>query len=115
MKNVYLDNNATPRVAPEVVEAITPSLTGEYFNPSSMYEAARGPADAITEARKQIARLLGGTKPTEILFTSCATESNNTAIFGTIRANPNRRPSRYIHRRQLRPQPQRCRLRRRRL
>jgi cysteine desulfurase len=88
---IYLDNNATTQVAPEVVEAMMPYLTGEYFNPSSMYEAARGPADAITEARKKIAKLLGHAKASEILFTSCATESNNTAIFGTIAANSERR------------------------
>ena len=91
MAIIYLDNNATTQVAPEVVEAMMPFLTGEYFNPSSMYEAARGPADAITEARKKIARLLGHARPTEILFTSCASESNNTAVFGTIAANPERR------------------------
>jgi cysteine desulfurase len=87
---IYLDNNATTQVAPEVVEAMMPYLTGEYFNPSSMYEAARGPADAIAEARKKIARLLGIAKPGEVLFTSCASESNNTAVFGTIAANPER-------------------------
>jgi cysteine desulfurase len=68
-----------------------PYLTSEYFNPSSMYEAARGPADAITEARKKIARLLGHVRPSEILFTSCASESNNTAVFGTIAASSDRR------------------------
>jgi cysteine desulfurase len=78
-------------VAPEVIEAMMPYLTSEYFNPSSMYEAARGPADAINEARKKIARLLGHARPSEILFTSCASESNNTAVFGTIAANPDRR------------------------
>jgi len=88
---IYLDNNATTRVAPEVVEAITPFLTGEYFNPSSMYEAARGPADAVSDARRKIAKLLGKARASEILFTSCASESNNTAIFGTIAANPERR------------------------
>ncbi|HSL16554.1 MAG TPA: cysteine desulfurase NifS [Methylomirabilota bacterium] len=87
----YLDNNATTRVAPEVVEAITPYLTDEYFNPSSMYDAAHGPAEAVATARKRVARLLGNARPDEILFTSCATESNNTAIFGTIAANPDRR------------------------
>ena len=91
MSVIYLDNNATTQVAPEVVESMMPYLTGEYFNPSSMYEAARGPADAIDEARKKIARLLGHAKAPEILFTSCATESNNTAVFGTIAANPERR------------------------
>ena len=88
---IYLDNNATTQVAPEVVEAMMPFLTGEYFNPSSMYEAARGPAGAITGARKTIAKLLGNAKAPEILFTSCATESNNTAVFGTIAANSERR------------------------
>jgi len=88
---IYLDNNATTQVAPEVVDSMMPYLTGEYFNPSSMYESARGPADAITGARKMIARLLGHAMPTEILFTSCASESNNTAVFGTIAANPDRR------------------------
>jgi cysteine desulfurase len=87
---IYLDNNATTQVAPEVVDAMMPYLTREFFNPSSMYEAARGPADAITEARKKVARLLGRAKPQEILFTSCASESNNTAVFGTIAANPGR-------------------------
>jgi cysteine desulfurase len=87
----YLDNNATTKVAPEVVEAIMPYFRGEYFNPSSMYEAARGPADAMAGARRTIARLLGHARPTEILFTSCATESNNTALFGTIAANSDRR------------------------
>jgi len=88
---IYLDNNATTLVAPEVVEAIVPFLAGEYFNPSSMYEAARGPADAIAAARKTVAQLLGNVRPSEVLFTSCATESNNTAVFGTIAANPERR------------------------
>ncbi len=91
MAVIYLDNNATTRVAPEVVEAITPFLEDNYFNPSSMYEAARGPADAVVAARKTVARLLGHVRPSEILFTSCATESNNTAVFGTITANPERR------------------------
>jgi cysteine desulfurase len=88
---IYLDNNATTRVAPEVFQAITPFLTDEYYNPSSLYEPAHGPADAITTARKTVARLLGRARPDEILFTSCATESNNTAVFGTIAANPDRR------------------------
>jgi cysteine desulfurase len=86
-----MDNNATTRVAPEVVEALMPFLTDDYFNPSSLYEPAHKPAEAITAARKTIAKLLGNARPPEILFTSCATESNNTAVFGTITANPDRR------------------------
>jgi cysteine desulfurase len=88
---IYMDNNATTQVAPEVFEAITPYMTDDYFNPSSMYDAARGPADAIAAARKTAARVLGNVRADEVLFTSCATESNNTAVFGTIAANPDRR------------------------
>ena len=91
MSVIYLDNNATTRVAPEVVDAMMPFLTEAYFNPSSMYEASRGPADAIAAARRTVAKLLGNARATEILFTSCATESNNTAVYGTIAARPERR------------------------
>ncbi len=91
MNIIYMDNNATTRVAPEVVEALMPFLTDDYFNPSSLYEPAHRPAEAITAARKTVARLLGNARPSEILFTSCATESNNTAVFGSITANPDRR------------------------
>lgn len=90
MRVVYADNNATTAVAPEVVEAMMPYLTTEYFNPSSMYDPARGPADAVAGARRSIAGHLGA-NPNEILFTSCATESNNTALVGTLRARPDRR------------------------
>lgn len=91
MDIIYLDNNATTMVAPEVFEALTPFLTTQYFNPSSMYDAAKTSADAITRARRSISGHLGGVRPDEILFTSCATESNNTAIFGTLRTRPDRR------------------------
>jgi cysteine desulfurase len=88
---IYLDNNATTQVAAEVVDAMMPFFATEYFNPSSMYEAARGPSNAIDESRRRIAKLLGNARSSEVLFTSCASESNNTAIFGTIAANPERR------------------------
>jgi cysteine desulfurase len=91
MKIIYLDNNATTRVAPEVLEAMTPYFTEEYFNPSSMYDAARQTAHALAAARKSIADCLGGVDAKEILFTGCATESNNTAILGAAHANPNRK------------------------
>jgi cysteine desulfurase len=91
MRTIYVDNNATTQVAPEVFEAMTPFLTEEYFNPSSMYEAAKPAARAIAQARKDIARQFGLADPQQILFTACATESNNAAIFGAARANPNRR------------------------
>ena len=59
MQIVYVDNNATTQIAPEVYEAMVPFLTDSYFNPSSMYEAARGAANAIAVARKGIAQHLG--------------------------------------------------------
>jgi len=91
MKVIYLDNNATTQIAPEVYQAMIPYFTEDYFNPSSMYEPARRVNRAISTAREQIAHFLGGVDPKEILFTGCATESNNTAILGTARANPNRK------------------------
>jgi len=91
MSIIYADNNATTQVAPEVVEAMLPFLTADYFNPSSMYEPARHTADAIKEAREAVARYFKLTDPNTILFTSCASESNNAAIFGAVKANPNRR------------------------
>jgi cysteine desulfurase len=91
MKITYLDNNATTQIAPEVIEAMTPYFTEYYFNPSSMYEPARQTGQAITAARKKIADCLGRIDPKEILFTGCATESNNTAIIGSAHGNPNRR------------------------
>ncbi len=91
MKTAYLDNNATTPVAPEVVAAMRPYLEAEYFNPSSGYERAHPAAQAIKQARATIARFLGGVDPGEILFTSCATESLNTALYGAVRANPARR------------------------
>ncbi len=91
MNTIYVDNNATTHVADEVLEAMLPFLKGEYFNPSSMYDAARGPAAAIDEARKTIARHLGGIRSADILFTSCASESNNAALFGSVATRPERR------------------------
>ena len=91
MKIIYADNNATTQVAPEVYEAMAPFLTEDYFNPSSMYEPARRTAAAMAQARKQIAGYFGVSDPKQILFTSCATESNNTAILGLAKANPDRR------------------------
>ena len=88
---VYADNNATTCVAPEVLDAMLPLLTSAYFNPSSMYEPARGPAAALDGARRRIAACLGGVDPREIIFTSCATESNNTALFGAVKAARHRR------------------------
>lgn len=91
MHTIYVDNNATTRVAPEVYRAMVPFLTEHYFNPSSMYQPAQKVAAAVTDARRRIAQHFGGVRADEILFTSCATESNNMAIMGAVKANPNRR------------------------
>ena len=91
MEIIYADNNATTKIAPEVYEAMIPFFTEDYFNPSSMYDPAQGTARAIDESRETIARYFGLDDPRQILFTSCATESNNTAIHGTIKANPGRK------------------------
>ena len=91
MKLIYADNNATTSIASEVVAAMQPFLTDQYFNPSSAYDQARRVADAIKEARKEVASLLGDINPSLLTFTSCATESNNWAITGVARANPQRR------------------------
>lgn len=84
MKNVYLDNNATTRIDDRVVEKMLPYLKENYANPSSMYDTAHLTAKAIEEARKQVAEFLGISSPKEIIFTSCATESANTAIKGIV-------------------------------
>jgi cysteine desulfurase len=88
---IYLDNNATTAIAPEVVDAMMPFLKGLYFNPSSMYEPAHEVADALKKAKRTIARFLGVGNIMQILPTSCATEANTTAIVGAARANPGRR------------------------
>ncbi len=88
---IYLDNNATTRVPREVVEAMTPYFGEIYFNPSSMYESAKQSAGALEAARGVVASFVGAPKTSEILFTSCATESNSTAIRGAAMANPARR------------------------
>ncbi|MCL2304181.1 MAG: cysteine desulfurase NifS [Planctomycetaceae bacterium] len=88
---IYLDNNATTPIAPEVRGAMTPYLSELYFNPSSMYEPATGVRRAIESARESIAAFLNASSAKELLFTSCATESNNMAVFGPVRALPQRK------------------------
>jgi cysteine desulfurase len=91
MRTVYLDNNATTAIAPEVRMAMEPYFTEEYFNPSSAYDRASPAGQVIKRGREVLARFLGGVDPSEVLFTSCATESLNTALYGAVRANPARR------------------------
>ncbi|MBR2865955.1 MAG: cysteine desulfurase NifS [Elusimicrobiaceae bacterium] len=86
MKTIYLDNNATTQVAPAVTEAMLPYFTQKYGNASSMYPMAAEAHHAMERARAQVAALIGAAYPDEIIFTSCATESDNTAIFSAVRA-----------------------------
>lgn len=91
MKTIYADNNATTPIAPEVVTAMKPFLTEHFYNPSSMYDPAIKVAESVKSARSGIAGVLGGVDPSQVFFTSCATESNNWAIFGSAWANPDRK------------------------
>ena len=90
MKTVYFDNNATTKVAEEVLEEIKPLFCELYGNPSSMHTFGGQIGSKIRCAREQVAGLLG-CEPSEIIFTSCGTESDNTAIKSTLAAVPDRR------------------------
>jgi len=90
MNVVYLDNNATTSVAPEVFEAIRPFLTDRYGNPSSMHSFGGSVARDVAQARAQLAELLGAS-PQEIVFTSGGTESDSTAILSALATMPERR------------------------
>jgi len=83
---IYLDNNATTRVAPEVFEAMVPFLTEYYGNPSSAYSFGKLVEGHLIEARAKVASLLGCT-PKEIIFTSCGTESDNAAIWSALQTS----------------------------
>ncbi|HOI15920.1 MAG TPA: aminotransferase class V-fold PLP-dependent enzyme, partial [Geobacteraceae bacterium] len=76
---VYMDNNATTAVHPDVLEEMLPFFRTRFGNPSSTHWAGRRARSAIEEAREKVARLVN-CDPSEVVFTSCATESNNTAI-----------------------------------
>lgn len=80
---IYVDNSATTRVRPEVLEAMLPYFGEEYGNPSSVYKLGRDSQRAIEDARASIASLLGA-KPQEIYFTGCGSESDNWAIRGAV-------------------------------
>jgi len=86
----YLDNNATTRVAPEVVEAMLPYLTEQWGNPSSAYTFGKRAGHAVAEAREKVAALINA-NPREIIFTSCGTESNNAAINSALTSQPGKR------------------------
>jgi len=85
-KPVYLDYNATTPIDPEVASEMLPYIQTFFGNPSSSYAIGRTSKEAIIKARKQVAGLINA-KPDEIVFTSCASESNNLAIHGFVLAN----------------------------
>src|SRR5829696_9115441 len=88
---IYLDNNATTRVAPEVLDAMKPYL-GEFFgNPSSAHTLGREMKRVIEHSREQVAGLIGAADPIEIVFTSCGSESDNWAIRGILAKQPGKK------------------------
>ena len=91
MKTIYLDNNATTQVLPAVAEAMSAYFTQKYGNASSMYPMAAEAHKAMEQARAKVAALIGAAYPDEIIFTSCATESDNTAIFSAVRSFPQKK------------------------
>jgi cysteine desulfurase len=90
VKTVYVDNNATTKVAPEVLEVMLPFFSEYYGNPSSMHFFGGQVQKKVDEARARVADFLGA-EPSEIVFTSCGTESDNAAILGTLDSYPEKR------------------------
>lgn len=90
MNTIYLDNNATTMVAPEVVEEMLPFFMEKYGNPSSIYAFGANVSKKMEEARQKVAYLLG-CEPDEIIFTSCGTEGDNTAIMSALSVNPDKK------------------------
>jgi cysteine desulfurase len=90
MNVIYVDNNATTMVAPEVLDVMLPYFSTYYGNPSSMHSFGGEVAAKISAARENVARLIGA-QPDEIIFTSCGTESDGTAIRAAIESQPDKK------------------------
>jgi cysteine desulfurase len=88
---IYLDNNATTRVAPEVLAAMQPYLSEFFGNPSSAHALGREMKRAVDHSREQVASLIGAAETNEIVFTSCGSESDNWAIRGALATQPNKK------------------------
>jgi cysteine desulfurase len=88
---IYLDNNATTRVAPEVLDAMQPYLSEYFGNPSSAHALGREMKRAVEHSREQVANLIGAGETSEIVFTSCGSESDNWAIRGVLASQPNKK------------------------
>ncbi len=91
MGDIYLDNNATTMVDPAVVDAMLPFFTEQFGNPSSMHSFGDQVGRALKQARQQVQTLLGAQHDSEIIFTSCGTESDNAAILSALKAYPDRK------------------------
>jgi cysteine desulfurase len=91
MADIYLDNNATTKVDHAVVDVMIPYFLEQYGNPSSIHKFADGVARGLKHARQQVQALIGCEHDSEIIFTSCGTESNSTAILSAIKAQPNKK------------------------
>ncbi len=91
MKEIYLDNNATTRCYPQVVEAMLPYFSEKYGNASSMHTFGGQNRHAIDIARKQVAALVNAAHDDEIIFTSCATESNDSVLFSVAESFPQKK------------------------
>ena len=87
MPSIYLDYAAATPLDPQVLRAMQPFLTTEFYNPSATYSAGRQVRVALDEARRQVAEVLGA-RPSEIVFTAGGTEANNLAIHGVMRQYP---------------------------
>jgi len=90
MEPIYLDNNATTRCEPAVVEAMLPFFTEHFGNASSIHAFGSEVGKALKKARAQVQALLGAEHDSEIIFTSCGTESDSTAILSALKAQPER-------------------------
>jgi cysteine desulfurase len=88
---IYLDNNATTRIAPQVFDAMHPYLTEIYGNPSSAHSLGQQVKQAVEHARSKVAQLLGAADSNEIVFTSCGSEADNWAIRGVLEAHPDKK------------------------
>lgn len=91
MADIYLDNNATTQVDADVVAAMLPYFTEQFGNPSSLHSFGNKVGFALKKARQQVQNILGTEHESEIIFTSCGSESDSTAILSALKANPERK------------------------
>ena len=91
MGPIYLDNNATTQCDPRVIDAMMPYFTEQFGNPSSMHSFGNKVGLAVKKARAQVQTLIGAEHDSEVIFTSCGTESDSTAILSALRAQPERK------------------------